>query len=52
MSEMLADYAPIVGDGVVRELRLLGDRLSGTRVLNVNSTRVGGGDRHGVAFAR
>ncbi len=43
MPEMLADYAPIVGDGVVRELRLLGDRLSGTRVLNVNSTRVGGG---------
>ncbi len=43
MADTLADYAPFVGDGVVRELRLLGERLAGTRVLNVNSTRVGGG---------
>jgi trehalose synthase len=39
----LADYTPIVGEGVVAELRLLGERLSGNRVVNVNSTRVGGG---------
>ncbi len=39
----LSDYVPIVGDGVVAELRLLGERLAGKRVLNVNSTKVGGG---------
>jgi trehalose synthase len=39
----LDDYIPIVGDGVVMELKLLGERLHGTRVLNVNSTREGGG---------
>jgi trehalose synthase len=40
---MLADYVPIVGEGVISELRLLGERLANKRVLNVNSTRVGGG---------
>lgn len=39
----LDEYRPIVGEGVVSELKLLGDRLQGKRVLNVNSTRVGGG---------
>ncbi|MGD0074750.1 MAG: glycosyltransferase [Candidatus Binataceae bacterium] len=39
----LDKYEPIVGEGVVRELRLLGEHLAGKRVLNVNSTRVGGG---------
>jgi trehalose synthase len=39
----LSDYVPVVGEGVVTELRLLGQRLAGKRVLNVNSTRVGGG---------
>jgi trehalose synthase len=39
----LADYTPIVGEGVISELRLLGERLAGKRVINVNSTRVGGG---------
>jgi trehalose synthase len=39
----LADYTAIVGEGVVAELRLLGERLAGKRVLNINSTRVGGG---------
>ena len=39
----LDEYQPIVGEGVVAELRLLGERLHGRRVLNVNSTRVGGG---------
>ncbi len=39
----LDDYAAIAGEGVVGELRLLGGRLEGLRVVNVNSTRVGGG---------
>jgi len=39
----LFDYVPVVGEGVVTELRLLGERLAGKRVLNVNSTRMGGG---------
>lgn len=39
----LEDYLPIVGEGVIAELRLLGERLAGKRVVNVNSTRVGGG---------
>ena len=32
-----------MGEGVVRELRLLGEHLAGKRVLNINSTLVGGG---------
>ncbi|HEY6394170.1 MAG TPA: glycosyltransferase [Candidatus Binataceae bacterium] len=43
MAAKLAAYAPIVGEGVVNELRLLGERLAGKRVVNVNSTKVGGG---------
>jgi trehalose synthase len=43
MNAALAEYIPIVGDGVVKELRLLGERLAGKRVININSTRVGGG---------
>jgi len=39
----LEDYRPIVGRNVIRELRLLGRRLEGKSVLNVNSTRIGGG---------
>lgn len=39
----LEEYRPIVGEGVIAELRLLGERLSGRSILNVNSTRVGGG---------
>ncbi len=39
----LDEYKPIVGEGVIAELRLLGERLRGKRVLNINSTRVGGG---------
>jgi trehalose synthase len=39
----LADYVAVVGEGVVKELVLLGQRLAGVRVVNVNSTRVGGG---------
>ena len=43
MAALLDHYIPIVGDGVVNELRLLGDRLAGKRIVNVNSTRMGGG---------
>lgn len=43
MESKLSDYTPITGAGVINELRLLGERLAGTRVLNVNSTRTGGG---------
>jgi len=43
MSSELDKYEPVVGEGVIRELRLLGEHLAGKRVLNINSTRVGGG---------
>lgn len=39
----LEDYRPVVGEGVIEELRVLGDRLADVRVVNVNSTRFGGG---------
>ncbi|MGH7813841.1 MAG: glycosyltransferase [Candidatus Binataceae bacterium] len=39
----LAEYIPVTGEGVVAELRLLGERMAGKRVLNVNSTKAGGG---------
>jgi trehalose synthase len=37
------DYIPIVGESVVEDLRLIASRLEGRRILNVNSTAVGGG---------
>lgn len=40
---MLADYEPIVGSSTLEGLKVLGDRLSGKVVQNVNSTFVGGG---------
>ena len=40
---VLDDYKPIVGPQIIEELRLLAGHLSGTRVLHVNSTAVGGG---------
>lgn len=43
MAGELAAYIPVVGEGVIAELRLLGEHLAGKRVLNVNSTKVGGG---------
>jgi trehalose synthase len=43
MAGMLEDYAAIIGEGAVAELRLLGERLAGKTVVNVNSTRTGGG---------
>jgi len=39
----LAAYAPFVGEATIEDLRLLGDRLRGRRVQNINSTAVGGG---------
>ncbi len=39
----ISDYAPIVGDSVVEELRLLAERLEGRSIQNINSTAVGGG---------
>jgi trehalose synthase len=39
----LNDYKDVVGADVIEELRLLGDKLSGTVVQNINSTAVGGG---------
>lgn len=43
MAATLDHYIPIVSEGAINELRLLGERLAGKRVVNVNSTRVGGG---------
>ncbi len=37
------DYIPIVGQATVDELALLGDRLRGKTIQNINSTAVGGG---------
>lgn len=39
----ISDYEPIVGRSEIDELRLIGSRLSGKVVQNVNSTFVGGG---------
>jgi trehalose synthase len=39
----IADFVPIVGESVVAELRILAGKLRGKRILNVNSTAVGGG---------
>ena len=40
---MLDQYAEFVGRGTLDELRLLGQRLAGRRIVTVNSTAVGGG---------
>ncbi|MDP1991297.1 MAG: glycosyl transferase family 1, partial [Syntrophales bacterium] len=37
------DYIPIVGESVVEDLRLIAGHLKGKRILNFNSTAVGGG---------
>lgn len=39
----IADFIPIVGESIVADLRILAGRLRGRRILNVNSTAVGGG---------
>ncbi len=43
MIPTLDAYVPVVGNSVVDQLRRLGDRLKGVRVVHVNSTREGGG---------
>src|SRR5207244_8204990 len=43
MTATLDAYAPFVGAATIEELRLLGDRLRGRAVQNINSTAVGGG---------
>jgi len=43
MSIPLAAYEAIVGSSTVAQLRRLGDKLAGLRVVHVNSTREGGG---------
>ncbi|MEZ4386604.1 MAG: glycosyltransferase [Candidatus Krumholzibacteriia bacterium] len=43
MSALLTQYAEVVGDAVVEQLRALARPLTGLRVVHVNSTRVGGG---------
>ncbi|HNT97499.1 MAG TPA: hypothetical protein PKK31_04435, partial [Elusimicrobiales bacterium] len=40
---LIEDYAPIVGQNVIDDIRLLSERLRGRTVKNVNSTAVGGG---------
>ena len=39
----LTSYASVVDDGMLDQLRLLGDDLRGLRVLHVNATPYGGG---------
>jgi trehalose synthase len=39
----IEDYEPIIGRGYIEELRMLGTRLSGKVIQNINSTYVGGG---------
>lgn len=43
MIPTLDAYVPVVGNSVIDQLRRLGDRLKGIRVVHVNSTREGGG---------
>jgi trehalose synthase len=43
MSLVLDGYEPFVGRGTLGELRLLGRRLEGRRIVTINSTAVGGG---------
>jgi trehalose synthase len=43
MSAPFGAYEGIVGPAVLRQLRQLGEKLAGTRVVHVNSTREGGG---------
>lgn len=43
MSPLLASYEAIVGSSAVAQLRRLGEKLAGLRVVHVNSTREGGG---------
>jgi len=39
----LDDYIPIVGENEIAELRLIASKLKGRRIVNINSTAMGGG---------
>lgn len=43
MTDMLEAYAQVVGHDVIRQLRQLAEPLQGKTVVNINSTRMGGG---------
>lgn len=43
MNRHLSAYEGIVGSAVLRQLRQLGEKLAGARIVHVNSTREGGG---------
>lgn len=43
MNHTLAEYEPVVGSSSIRQLRQLGSRLTGMRLVHINSTRQGGG---------
>ncbi|MEW5702109.1 MAG: glycosyltransferase [Candidatus Zixiibacteriota bacterium] len=43
MDRTLQDYTEIAGGATIRQLSQLGERLSGARVVHVNSTQTGGG---------
>ena len=43
MNATLSAYEGVVGSAVIRQLRQLGEKLAGTRIVHVNSTREGGG---------
>ncbi len=39
----IEEYAPIVGESIIDDLKLLADKLKGKVIQNINSTAVGGG---------
>lgn len=39
----LDDYLPIAGENEIRELRLIAEKLAGRKIVNINSTSMGGG---------
>jgi trehalose synthase len=43
VTHTLTDYGAVVGEASIRQLRHLGSRLAGVRLVHVNSTREGGG---------
>ena len=43
MTPILEEYASVAGEDVINQLRQLAERLQGLRVVQVNSTRKGGG---------
>ncbi|MBU4153250.1 MAG: glycosyltransferase [Proteobacteria bacterium] len=43
MTKLLSSYEGVVSASVISQLRQLGDRLSGKKVVHVNSTKEGGG---------